>query len=265
MLKVAVSACLLGQACRFDGASKPCPQLTALLDKYACEVLPICPEQAGGLPIPRPRTELVAGVSSVRAIDEKGQDNTQAFMQGGHTVCKAAQDAGCSVAVLKSKSPSCGSGLVYDGTFSGTLVEGDGVAAHLLRECGISVLNENELDCLENLLQKSSFFLYVVECVDGTWYTGYTTDVDARLHAHNAGEGAKYTRSRRPVRLIAQASFPTKHEALSAEYHFKRLTRKQKEQLLHTATTRSFADVLRDIMPKQAPLKGSSSLDNSQE
>lgn len=263
MLKAAVSACLLGKTCRFDGASKPCSQLTALLDKYGCKVLPVCPEQAGGLPTPRPRNELVAGVPSVRVIDEEGQDNTQAFMQGAHAVCKAVQDAGCSVAVLKSKSPSCGSGLVYDGTFSGTLVKGYGVTARLLREHGILVLNENELDHLENLLQKSCFFLYVVECADGTWYTGYTTDIAARLRAHNAGEGAKYTRSRCPVRLIAQASFPTKHEALSAEYHFKHLTRKQKEQLLNAATTRPFADVLCDIMPEQAPLKDFSSLDNS--
>ena len=76
-----------------------------------------------------------------------------------------------------------------------------------------------------------SFYLYVLECADGTWYTGYTVDVAERVRAHNAGAGAKYTRSRLPVRLLAQAAYATKHEAMSAEYRFKRLTRRQKERL----------------------------------
>lgn len=75
-----------------------------------------------------------------------------------------------------------------------------------------------------------SFYLYVLECADGTWYTGYTVDVAERVRAHNAGAGAKYTRSRLPVRLLAQAAYATKHEAMSAEYRFKRLTRRQKER-----------------------------------
>ena len=77
-----------------------------------------------------------------------------------------------------------------------------------------------------------SFYLYVLECADGTWYTGYTVDVAERVRAHNAGAGAKYTRSRLPVRLLAQAAYATKHEAMSAEYRFKRLTRRQKERLV---------------------------------
>ena len=85
-----------------------------------------------------------------------------------------------------------------------------------------------------------SFYLYVLECADGTWYTGYTVDVAERVRAHNAGAGAKYTRSRLPVRLLAQAAYATKHEAMSAEYRFKRLTRRQKEP---------FEQVLSDLMP----------------
>ena len=72
------------------------------------------------------------------------------------------------------------------------------------------------------------YWFYVVACRDGSLYAGYTTDLDARIEAHNAGAGAKYTRSRRPVRLVASAAFATQHEALSAEFHFKRLTRARK-------------------------------------
>ena len=84
-----------------------------------------------------------------------------------------------------------------------------------------------------------SFYLYVLECADGTWYTGYTVDVAERVRAHNAGAGAKYTRSRLPVRLLAQAAYATKHEAMSAEYRFKRLTRRQKERLAVPRASRS--------------------------
>lgn len=75
-------------------------------------------------------------------------------------------------------------------------------------------------------------YMYVLECADGTWYTGYAVDVERRIAVHNAGRGAKYTRARRPVRLVAKAAFDTKHEAMSAEYHFKRLGRAQKELLV---------------------------------
>lgn len=79
------------------------------------------------------------------------------------------------------------------------------------------------------------YCMYVVECADGTWYTGYATDVAHRVATHNAGRGAKYTRSRLPVTLVASAGFATRHEALSAEYHFKRLSRAQKEALVARA------------------------------
>ena len=74
--------------------------------------------------------------------------------------------------------------------------------------------------------------MYVVECSDGTYYTGFTTHVAARVSAHNLGKGAKYTRSRLPVRLVAYACFETRNEALSAEFHFKKLTRAEKEAVL---------------------------------
>lgn len=94
-----------------------------------------------------------------------------------------------------------------------------------------------------------SFYLYVLECSDGTWYTGYTVDVEERVRTHNAGEGAKYTRGRLPATLVASARFATKREAMSAEYRFKRLTRRQKERLVRRAAHEPFEQVLRMLMP----------------
>ncbi|WP_080797047.1 GIY-YIG nuclease family protein [Arabiibacter massiliensis] len=96
---------------------------------------------------------------------------------------------------------------------------------------------------------QASFYLYVLECADGTWYTGYTVDVEERVRAHNAGEGAKYTRGRTPATLVASARFASKHEAMSAEYRFKRLTRRQKERLVRRAADEPFEQVLRALMP----------------
>ena len=78
-------------------------------------------------------------------------------------------------------------------------------------------------------------YMYVVACRDGSWYTGYTTDVERRVAAHNAGTGARYTRARGPVELVASACFASKHEAMAAEYRFKRLDRARKERLVEKA------------------------------
>ena len=93
----------------------------------------------------------------------------------------------------------------------------------------------------------SHHFMYVVSCADGTLYTGYTTDVEHRVVVHNAGKGAKYTRSRLPVRLVAQARFQSKQEAMSAEYHFKRLSRAEKERLVELIAEIPFEDLLRPL------------------
>lgn len=93
-------------------------------------------------------------------------------------------------------------------------------------------------------------FMYVVECADLSLYTGYTVDVAQRVAAHNAGTGAKYTAARRPVRLIASAAFATKHEAMSAEFRFKRLSRPQKEEMLaQVAAGSSFEALLAARFP----------------
>lgn len=139
---VAVSACLLGRPCRFDGASKPCAAVQALAAQY--KLLPICPEVEGGFPVPHPPCEIVSGSRPVCVIDANGQDVTQRFHQGASRCLEQLRDADCRVAVLKAKSPSCGSGMVYDGTFSGALVPGWGVTAELFRDAGILVLDETQ-------------------------------------------------------------------------------------------------------------------------
>lgn len=92
-----------------------------------------------------------------------------------------------------------------------------------------------------------TFYVYVLACADGTLYTGYTNDVEQRVRAHNAGKGAKYTRSRTPVEVVAQARFATKREAMSTEFRFKRLSRPAKDRLLARARTEGFAAVLAEL------------------
>jgi uncharacterized protein YbbK (DUF523 family) len=141
-----VSACLLGMPTAYDGAARLLPELLTLAARG--QVVPVCPEVAGGLTIPRPPTEIVGGSGEdvldgrarVLAID--GTDVTAAYLQGAERTLQAAQRWGASSAVLKARSPSCGSGQVYDGTHSVRLIPGQGVAAALLRRAGIEVFSE---------------------------------------------------------------------------------------------------------------------------
>lgn len=140
---IAVSACLLGHACRYDGKSKPCQDAIDLGKDY--ELIPICPEVEGGLPIPHPPCEIVRGKDGSRVVDSEGSDVTEAFYTGASICLRKVKDSGCFCAVMKAKSPSCGSGLVYDGTFSSQLASGWGVAAAMLRDNGIKVLDETHI------------------------------------------------------------------------------------------------------------------------
>lgn len=101
-------------------------------------------------------------------------------------------------------------------------------------------------------MQGRGHYMYVVECVDGSLYTGYAVDVPARVAAHNAGKGAKYTKARRPVSLLAQAAFESKGRAMSAEYRFKKLSRDEKDALLARAAKEDFAAVLEEALPLKA-------------
>lgn len=148
-MPIAVSACLLGEPCRYDGEARPCEAVRALSER-GCKLVPVCPEVLGGLPVPRVPCEIAVGESAVRVSSFEGCDATDAFLAGAAKAVEQVQEAGCKLAVLKAKSPSCGNGAVYDGTFSGTLVPGYGLAARALREAGVRVVDEVQLQaCLE--------------------------------------------------------------------------------------------------------------------
>ena len=138
-MRLLVSACLLGVCCRYDGASRPDENILALRGEHT--LIPVCPEQLGGLPTPRCPCERRGG----KVVSREGDDRTAAYERGAQEALKLCRLFGCEAAVLKARSPSCGSGRIYDGTFSGTLTDSDGVTAELLRREGIPVYTEEDL------------------------------------------------------------------------------------------------------------------------
>lgn len=149
-MKVLVSACLLGAPVRYDGRDKKCDD--AILKRWIEEgrVVSVCPEVLGGLGTPRQPAEIVGGGRQV--VTREGEDVTRAFEDGALAAAAEAALHGIRIAVLKSGSPSCGSSFVYDGTFSKTRVAGDGVTAALLRQRGIAVFSELELEAAAEYL-----------------------------------------------------------------------------------------------------------------
>lgn len=136
-MRVAISSCLLGEPVRYDGGSKPVPEVIELAGKVkACRV---CPEGAAGLPVPRPPAERVGE----RVVMLGGRDVTREFTLGAGSCLDRVRGAGATLAVLKEKSPSCGANVVYDGTYSGNLTPGQGVFAALLEKEGICVVTED--------------------------------------------------------------------------------------------------------------------------
>ena len=142
MKSILVSKCLLGYPCRYDGKSVPCVDIIVLKDKY--NLIPVCPEELGGLPTPRIPAEVVGN----RVIRRDGQDITAEYTMGAKIALTYALENGCKIAILKSKSPSCGKGTIYDGSFTGTLTHGDGITVRLLESRGIQVINEKEAEKL---------------------------------------------------------------------------------------------------------------------
>ena len=139
-MKILVSACLLGVRCRYDGKSKPHPAVERLMEQHT--LIPVCGEILGGLPTPRVSAER----QGERVVTADGCDVTAAYRRGAEEVLRLAERYGCTAAVLKERSPSCGSGRIYDGTFTGTLTDGWGVTAELLRDHGICVIGESEAE-----------------------------------------------------------------------------------------------------------------------
>ncbi|MFF2900428.1 DUF523 domain-containing protein [Streptomyces sp. NPDC057966] len=143
MESVLVSACLQGVPCRFDGRGKASGEMTAAIgDRRA---VAFCPEVSAGLPTPRRPAEIVGGDGHdvldgrARVVDDTGHDVTDDFVDGAERALAAARRTGCTEALLMARSPSCGRGRVYDGTFTGELRDGDGVTAALLERNGVSV------------------------------------------------------------------------------------------------------------------------------
>lgn len=144
-----ISACLLGLPTRYDGSHNRLPRLYRLSRR--CRLIPLCPEQLGGLATPRPPAEISGGDGSAvldgdaAVLDEAGKDRTAQFLRGARAALQLARLLGVDGAILKSGSPSCGSGFIYDGTFSGRRHGGDGVTAALLKRCGFPVYTEKSL------------------------------------------------------------------------------------------------------------------------
>jgi uncharacterized protein YbbK (DUF523 family) len=136
---VLVSACLAGEPCRYNGSAAPHPAVLELVARGLA--VPVCPEVLGGLPTPRKPVELRAG----RAVEATGADRTEAFLAGARKALGLCRERSCASAVLKARSPSCGCGQVYDGSFSGRLVQGDGLFAALLKAEGVRVCTEEDL------------------------------------------------------------------------------------------------------------------------
>lgn len=135
-----VSACLAGVECRYNGSAFPIPVIVKMVTKGIA--LPVCPEILGGFSIPRPPAEIRNG----RIVLNTGEDVTEQFLSGAQAAFAIAAAIGCQKAIVKSKSPTCGCGRIYDGTFSATLIAGDGIFTKLLKEHGIEVLTEEDLE-----------------------------------------------------------------------------------------------------------------------
>lgn len=132
----AASACLCGFPCRYDGKSKPNEKIKALFDEG--RALPVCPEKLGGLATPRTPCEIQNG----RIVSSDGEDRTEAYLLGSQKVLELCKKYKIKKAILKQNSPSCGSTHIYDGTFSKTLIPGEGCTTALLRKNGIEVCGE---------------------------------------------------------------------------------------------------------------------------
>ena len=139
MMKIVVSACLLGEAVRYDGRAEllDWPVLAEL--QRSGRLVPFCPEVAGGLPTPRPPAECQ---TDGRILTCAGNDVTAAFRRGAEAALALCQREDACCALLKERSPSCGSHLIYDGQFTGRTLPGEGMTAALLRQHGIPVFSE---------------------------------------------------------------------------------------------------------------------------
>lgn len=142
-MKLLVSACLLGIDCKYNGKNNKNEQVLKLLKDH--DLIPVCPEIMGGLTTPRTPAE----INENEVITKDGKNVTKQYQKGAEETLKIAKLYNCQTAILKEKSPSCGCGRIYDGTFTGTLIDGDGITAKLLKEHGIRITGETSLNITE--------------------------------------------------------------------------------------------------------------------
>jgi uncharacterized protein YbbK (DUF523 family) len=140
MKKLLISACLLGIPCRYDGRSVKAVDIECLAEKF--ELIPVCPEIYGGLSTPRTPSERVGD----KTLMKDGRDVTENYLRGAEAAYSLCESLGCTLALLKERSPSCGKNKIYDGSFTGTLIDGEGVTAEYLRERGIKIFGESEIE-----------------------------------------------------------------------------------------------------------------------
>ena len=138
-MKIAVSACLLGENCKYNGGNNYSKKVRAYTKGH--EVIPVCPEVLGGLPIPREPAEIVNCIVSLK----DGTSVDKEFRQGAKEALKIVKEQNADIVILQSRSPSCGVNTVYDGSFSGRIISGQGVFADLLRRNGMKVIDVEDL------------------------------------------------------------------------------------------------------------------------
>lgn len=149
---IVVSACLCGINCKYNGGNNLNEKVLKLLKEG--KAVAVCPEQLGGCATPRDPREIIKGngkdviEGKAKVKSKKGEDSTEKFLNGAYEALKIAKMVQANVAILKSKSPSCGRDYIYDGTFSGNLIEGNGVTAELFEQNNIRILTEKEVDKL---------------------------------------------------------------------------------------------------------------------
>ena len=151
-MKVLVSACLLGVNCRYNGIPKENEAVKVLLNREDITLIPVCPEQLGGLPTPRTPSER----KGMLVVSKEGEDRTDVFTRGAEETLRLAELYGCEAALLKERSPSCGNKEIYNGSFSGTLVPGEGVTAELLRRNGVNVFGESEIEAFLEYVRRKT-------------------------------------------------------------------------------------------------------------
>ena len=149
-IKVLISACLLGDNVKYSGGNNLKPELVTLLEKYNVKIVKICPECFAGLPIPRVPSE----IREDKVFSKDGRDITEEFLSGAEKTYQVAKKKQVDFAILKERSPSCGSSYIYDGSFSGNVIQGQGLTARKLSKENIIIFSEENLEEIEKYLEE---------------------------------------------------------------------------------------------------------------